>query len=314
MLALLLISCGRVVPRGGAVAKASAAATSSPPAPTVIVDVSDLIPADLDLVLRVDLAEIRRGLGPQAAEELSKEAFEQARLTGIVRQALAEADLVWLAVRIADWEAGDRVLAVRLARGAIPLRPDPIAWTRYATPLKKVARFETKVAPERAGIGEVITLGDREAAFVSPVEQMSVRRVLRRGPDAQRGQPAARGLLSMDYRARPPGDAFEKRLPHLAALLAGIVRVNATVELSGTQLDLEGRIRCRSERAAVKVARFLETFKDAAARQFGPLDVKQAQHMVQLRIPIQRSKIGDLLKRRAKSAQPAAARPTPAPE
>ena len=302
---LAVAGCGRVVPHGGVPAPAQTAASSSAKsARPRVVDGSDLIPADLDLGLRVDLAEIRSSLGPKAASKLTAEAFDQARLKGIVRDALREADLVWLALRVSDWEAGDRVLAIQRTRGAKPLKPDPIAWTRFATQVDKVVRFEAKTAPGRGGIGEVLTVGEREAVFVSPVEQLSVRRVLRRGPDARRGQPAARGLVSMDYRVGRAGPAFEKNYPHLAPLLAGIVRVSATVELNSAQLALEGRIRCRNEHAALKVARFLESYEEAASRRFGLLKVNQAQQVVRMRMLVHRSRLVDLLMRKNPAPKP----------
>ncbi len=71
-------SCGKTVPYGG-VEKPSVA-----PAQTVttVTGPTDLMPADLDLVIRLDLAKIRSDLGKEASFELVNEAMQSSAVRG----------------------------------------------------------------------------------------------------------------------------------------------------------------------------------------------------------------------------------------
>ena len=231
---------------------------------------SDLIPADLDLVLRIDLARIRRGLGDGSASEMSEHALDKARVSGLMREALKRADTVWLGVRVSDLDTGDRVIAMQYRQtdgeGAITkaLEPDTIAWEPQATTREGLSLYVARDKPARTSTALIALLGRDQAAFVSPVQAQSVRRLLRDGPDTQRGQPTPEGLVSIDYRARRLAPALENRFPSFAALIAGIDRVRAVVSLAGAKFELRGRIHCKTADAAVKIERFLATIGEAS--------------------------------------------------
>ncbi|MBW2458696.1 MAG: hypothetical protein JRI68_29630 [Deltaproteobacteria bacterium] len=258
-----VMGCGSVVPAGG-VPKGEGSGAAASAGPRRTFEATDLIPQDLDLVIRVDLAKVRDALGPEPSKELMGRAIEEAGTEGIVHQALAEADAVWLGLRLADFETGDRVMVVRAHDE--PVKPDSIAWTHRSSVVEGVQIYEPKVAPARSGTGRIIRVGKREAVFVSPVEVASVDRVLRRGPDPERGQPEARGLMSLDYRGRRLSPGLENRFPSLASLVAGVERVSASIEVTGHRLELEGRIRCKTPKAAIKVIQFLETIRTVGGR------------------------------------------------
>ncbi len=126
-LALVLVAaCGRVVPHGGESPPAPAPAAATPLPRTFAP--AELIPSDLDLVVRVDLAKVRSSLGGELPAEGELPLLDAAGLDAVARQALVHADVVWLASRVADLDEGDRVLAIEGLRGA----PDPDALTRWA--------------------------------------------------------------------------------------------------------------------------------------------------------------------------------------
>ena len=189
----------------------------------------------------------------------------------LLTQALARAEMVTIGLRMADVEAGDRVVVVRQAREAggkaeaeePMVSPETLDWSREDTALDDVVRYVARGVIPRAGTERIYLVGDRAAVFVSPVESHSVERVLRRGPDAERGRPVARGLLSLDYRTGALSPPHVTAIPSLAALVAGIARMAAVVDVVGDRLELDGRIRCTSPAAARKVHRFLTTIVEA---------------------------------------------------
>lgn len=293
--------------------------------PRTPASVGELIPADLDLVVRIDLARVRASLGPDTSQDLLAEAADRTRADASMRAALAEAEIAWLATRVADAEAGDRVLAVRLERrrrvdaetAAKPrLTPDDIAWKKLESEAG-VLRFGTRRERLDRGQTERIYLLDDEAAvFVSPVEVPAVDRLLLDGPDAARGRPEARGLFSLDYRASRLSPDMVRAFPSLAKLWRGIRSISAVVDDSGDGLELEGRIRCASPRAAEDLLRFLVAIKEGSAdTDYGPLlaelVLSRTASSVAVRWPWQRGIIRELLSRRRGGGAGASSPPTP---
>ena len=302
---ILLSACGRVVPHGGATPStpnkevASAAAADMAP--------SDFIPSDLELVLRLDLNRVRQGLGEKEANELVGRAIDRAAASGLLRVALSKARVMWLGLRVADIEAGDRVIAIELNDGT-ELTPDPIAWRRHDTGVKNLTRYDATQEPSRSAFAQVFTIGQRGAVFVTPVEVHPLARVLQ-GADADRGQPDARGLLSADYRPGKLSTSLEDRYPSLSMLLRGVGRVHATVHFDGDQVKLESRIRCASEQAATKLLRFIDTMRDSLAASkrhsatLSQLEAKQVETAIHLSWRLPRRLVWALLSGPAKPKQ-----------
>jgi hypothetical protein len=281
--ALFAVGCGREVPAGG-VPRVKPPGELGPP---------DFIPADLDLVVRVDLGRVRQGLGPEAAEELLSGALDRSGVKGGARKTLAEAEVVWLGLRVADLDAGDHVMvAQHRARRGAKLAPDAIAWRKSGTHPGGVRRYLARGEVERAGAARIFTIEPRVAVFVSPVEEYSVERVLERGPDPERGQPEARGLMSVDLREPRLGPKNAKRYRRLARLIAGIARVRAVLDLRRGELVLEGEIRCANDVAATKVEQYIAVYKDAPTRyrdHLGAVDLERNGAVVRLRWEVPRA-------------------------
>ncbi|MBI4703015.1 MAG: hypothetical protein HY744_18010 [Deltaproteobacteria bacterium] len=264
------------------------AALAGPPLP------GDLLPADLDLVLRFDLGRLRAALGPEPSQELSAQALGRAPDEGLVREALRAADVVWLGLRAADLEAGDRVLVVEAAAAPVP---DPIAWKPLPSGRTGVRLFDSRTPAPRDGTSRIVKVGERVLAFVSPVEVASVSRVLRDGPDARRRQPAAAGLVSVDWRGRRLSPLLENRYPALASVLGSIAELRASVELVGADLNLDARVGCKDPGAAARVERVLKTIGAAApqlpqhAELLRALALSRAESTVQVHWPLPRQAV-----------------------
>jgi hypothetical protein len=239
-----------------------------PPGSRIVrqIDPPDLFPADLDLVLRVDVARMNAAIGPAAASELSARASLRGEGEGedeLLKEALSRAQTVWIGLRLADIDAGDRVV---VAEGKLNgLRPDPATYRAVATDIEGVSIAERSEGAPRAGTARVIRLGDRAMAFVSPIEVDSVARVLRDGPDERRGDPAREGIVSLDIRPRRLPVSLERRFPSIGAIIAGIKRVRAAVVPTADGVRLDAEIIARSKPAAERVLRFLKALRDNVA-------------------------------------------------
>ncbi|WP_437981435.1 hypothetical protein [Sorangium sp. So ce117] len=287
LMALGLPACGDAAPRlagGGPPARAA-----SPAGPRVVrrIEPADLLPADLDLVVRVDVARMRDGLGQAASDELARRALDEVPDEAL-ESALQRADVVWLGLRLADLEEGDRVVVLEGRMAG--LTPDPGRWEPAPAAQDGVAVFDRRggVAGSRADTARIIALGDRAVALVSAVEVSSVARLLRDGPDARRGDPAAEGLVSLDLRARRLPPYLARRFPSIGALVAGVARVRGVASLhdEGVRLDVE--LVGVDAAGAARARRFLEVFRDNVedaryADLMKELSIEQVESTVRLR-------------------------------
>src|SRR5262249_50891861 len=157
-------------------------------------------------------------------DHLAKRALESGRGAGDeLREALGCAEVVWIAVHAAEIETGDRVIAVE-GKKCVPELLSA-RWEKMRSPNKRVLIFDRRSAAHRAGTARIMTLGNKATVFVSPVELDAVKRVLATGPDAQRGNPTAEGIVSADLRVRPLPPGLAKKYSSIAKILAGIERV-----------------------------------------------------------------------------------------
>ncbi|WP_437575389.1 hypothetical protein [Sorangium sp. So ce887] len=286
VIALALPACGGAAPRP------DAQGVRSPAGPRIIrrIEPADLLPADLDLVVRVDVARMRGDLGQAAADELARRALDEVPDEAL-ESALHRADVVWLGLRLADLEEGDRVVVLEGRMAG--LTPDPDRWE--AAPVAKgvqggVAVFDRRdgAAGARADTARIVALGDRAVALVSAVEVSSVARVLRDGPDERRGDPAAEGLVSLDLRARRLPPSLTRRFPSIGAVVAGVERVRAVASLTDEGVRLDVEIVGVDPAGAARARRLLEVLRDNVedARYVDlmkALSIEQVERTVRLR-------------------------------
>ncbi len=314
-LGLLLGGCGRVVSKGGEPRTPSDASTVSASPKPARLEPLDLIPGDLDLVVRLDVASIRSTLGQAPTEALLRRAQDGAATDEATRSALLDGDRVWLATRLADFGEGDRVLIVESARTS-PATHHAERWVQAASGADGVARYIANDAPRRNGVAEMYEFA-RARVFVSPVEAASVRRVVKRGPDPNRGDPEARGLVSLAVRLGRPSREFVSRHPSLGRLLAGIERLDAVVEVNERGLTLRARLRCATRPSASKLASFLSAFREASterprlAAALGTLSAEANDATVSVRWSLPTEVVSNLLEEPSDPIAPAA-EPSPA--
>jgi hypothetical protein len=159
----------------------------APPDAPRIVSAAELIPADLDVVARLDLAKMRAALGGVTSDLLSREVLakgtqgEEAPPPFLIGS-LLEADVVYLGYRPSPLLAPlDRVLALQGSftpltkapegfSGGVDLGADLRYWDR--APGAKLSR---------TGVARIYALGNRVRAFVSEAELDAVECALEDG-------------------------------------------------------------------------------------------------------------------------------------
>lgn len=298
LLASFAGGCGRVVPHGGEPRSPETASNTMQNRSPRRFDPIELLPGDLNLVLRLDVASIRRSLGPTQTEELLRRGMMETSIQPALESALKAAEILWLGTRIQDWQEGDRVLVAEFSKHE-RTPPPPEAWSPRPSGVAALRRYVANDAVLRSGIAELLDFAHARA-FVSPVEAASVRRVLGRGPDPNRRDPEARGLVSLDLRPPRPSAELLRRHPAIGSLLDGIERVEAVLEVTSDELIVSARIRCQTERTAERVATFLSAFNNAAgartrlAGMLGAWSAKAADRSVTVRWPISADVLADL--------------------
>jgi hypothetical protein len=215
-----------------------------PPRAPSLPSPNDGIPPDLDLVVRVDLARVRAGLGSEAVSGLRKQAaLEQA----------GDPSEVWLGDAIERSDGA--ILALRPEFG--PEGPDNVLvlsgrfeglWTGARAPEGWLApvdlggdvrRFDRKQLGARSSPARFYAFGDRQLVILSAAEIDSVEGVLERGRAPSTLRPKASGLLSFQARLRDADRLLRSRFPLLARLLGSAVSVAGTVDISAESLVSE---------------------------------------------------------------------------
>jgi hypothetical protein len=221
-------------------------------------DPAELFPADLDLVVRVDLGRMRSQLGPAAdALQARAEAETDER---IVTRALERARVAWIGLRLADLDTGDRLLVVEGDVG--DLRPDPALYNVGDPVADGVTSFDRRGRVRRAQTARILHFGERAIAFVSPAEVDSVARVIEHGPDQHRRDPPAEGIVSADLRPRRLPPSLERRFPSIGAVIRGVTRARASAVMEDVSLRLEAEIQAMSVAAAERVEELLGALRE----------------------------------------------------
>ena len=223
-------------------------------------EAAELLPQDLDLVVRVDVARMRSALGPTSTTEIARRALKDDAEPDLMA-ALACADVVWIGTRAGALESGDRVIVVE-GRGCLPEFPRP-GWTLVPTGNGAVSVYDRGSDLTTTGTAEIVASGHGTAAFVTAAEVKAVRHVLEVGPDEERGTPRAEGVVSLDLRIRPLPPRFAKRYPSLTAVLGGLAHVQASATLDDTGLKVDAAVVASSPEDAARASRFIKALAES---------------------------------------------------
>lgn len=271
--AAILLSCALV--GCGGVAKGPAAKGSEN-----VAAASDLLPGDLDLVVRVDWPRLRSSpLYPRAREALSSDALSRLARLGRV---LEDARALLVGVRItSDGLRADGVFVIEgdntdFDPNDLVLRDGASKFRRLPAP-RAISIFERQGNLERGEAALVAILPRRGILVASAAEADALWRTLRAGADADRLEPSARGLVSFAGRVPRTGDVLLRgpggRL--LGRISEGLGGFSGSVDLAGGRvLSLEADLFYASVAAAEKgheAIRAALSVLDALGPSFGAI-------------------------------------------
>ncbi|MBL8741738.1 MAG: hypothetical protein JNK04_11610, partial [Myxococcales bacterium] len=219
---------------------------------------NEVLPGDLDLVVRIDIERVKVALGPSAEKELGA----RFGTDGMLGKAVQKARTVTVALRVADIDGGDHVIVVE---GDVKgFDPSAAGFAERQSTNDMVRIFSNDEVRGRDSTHTIVVLDERAVAFVSPVEADAVMRVLREGPDDLRGQPVAEGIVSADIRPRRLSPSLERKFPSISRLIAQVTRIKARLSVADAGLLLEGEIITQGEPGADRVVKFFKTLQEGA--------------------------------------------------
>jgi hypothetical protein len=181
----------------------------APPSAPRVVAASELIPADLDVALRLDMTRVKGALGALTPLALSREVLARAAEANgdepdeLLVTSLLSADLVYLGYRPSPSLLPlDRVLALQ---GRFEPLTRPPSGFSPAIDLGADLRYWDKRPGRplpRSSVARLYAQGDRVRAFVSEAEIDAVERALEGLPGSQRLLAPEEGSLSLAARPR----------------------------------------------------------------------------------------------------------------
>lgn len=288
----------------------SGCASSRPPPPAapVLLEPADALPADLDVVVRLDVARLRAAIGTLLFAGLRRAATAGLTSDGaseFLLAAIEQSDLAVFAFR-PELE-GDGVDSVLVLRGHFE-KLDPRAHAAlppFRSPRDlggAIRRFDRDQPAARGAPARIYARGDDLLVIVSAAELDSVELRLERGEAAPVVRPPARGIVAFAARLRALRLTLHRRFPLLADMLEDARELHGVLEVgeggASIELSLPFASEASAETAKAGLAGLLQAFgaREGAfselARRAG---VERAGEHVVLRLSVPLPELGRLL-------------------
>jgi hypothetical protein len=280
-----------------------------PEAPSVARPMAAM-PADLDLVVRLDLKRIRDTLGAPAMSAISEQAVHglhgaDSATDALLLSALKGTDTLWLGLRpTSTLQAADSVFVMS---GHFPdFDPHRAESTpRFGAPVDlggTLRRFDREHPPARSAPARIYVHGDDLVVSLSEAEIDSVERSLEEERGAPPLEPDEKGVLSAVARPRVlPAELFagSEALRRVAQRAA---RLELTADLNAAGVDATLALRFEDATAAEHVGKALSEVRDALQSSPGRLGkfaarlkITNAAEYVSLQLAVERDELSDLV-------------------
>jgi hypothetical protein len=279
------------------------------PAPGTV-RASDAMPADLDLVLRLDLRKIRDTLGGPAMTAISEQAVKGLRgadrgTDALLLRALEQTDTLWLGVRpTRTLEAADSVFVMS---GHFPnFDPHRAESTpRFGPGIDlggDLRRFDRPHPPVRSAPARIYVHGDDLLISVSEAEIDSVERSFeeQRGPPPL--EPAEKGVLSVVARPQVLPLELLAGTGNLRRLVQNAHRLELYADLTGAGVDATLALKFEDAPLAERVAQALNEMRAELSAGSGRLakfaariKVGSAGQYVSMQLVLGRDELSELV-------------------
>jgi len=281
-----------------------------PPSAPSLVRAADAMPADLDLVVRLDLRKIRDTLGGTAMSALSVVIVQGMRgadrgTDALMLRAFEHTDTLWLGVRpTANFEVADSVF---IMAGHFPdFDPHRAESTPSFGPAIDLGgdlrRYDRARPPTRSAPARIYVRGDDLLVSSSEAEIDSVERSL----EEQRGLPplvpAEKGVLSAVARPQVLPLSILAGTGSLRRLVQSADRLELNADLTGSGVEATLALRFADPPQAEQVAKALSDMRDALSADSGRLakfatrtQVSSAGSYVSLRLSLGRDEFSELV-------------------
>jgi hypothetical protein len=191
------------------------------------------------VVVRIDVARIRRTLGPGVLDALRAASGVASADDRLFARALARADTVWIATR--DLRLIDNVIVMRGRFSELDPRDPPASppWQSASDIGGAWRRHERAQPAERAAPARLYLQGEDLLVLVSAVEIDAVERRLEGRSRSSAIKPAATGVLSFAARGPRLAAALPPSAKAAARWLGDASMVRASADLSSTEASFE---------------------------------------------------------------------------
>ena len=281
-----------------------------PPNAPTLTRAADAMPADLDLVVRLDLHKIRDTLGGPAMTAISEQAVQSLhgddRATdALLLGALEQTDTLWLGLRpTSSLEVLDSVFVLA---GHFPsFDPYRVASTpRFGPALDlggNLRRYDRAQPPTRSAPARIYVHGDDLLVSLSEAEIDSVERSLEEQRGAPPLEPAEKGVLSAVARPQVLPLSLFGGADSLRRLAQNAHRVELSADLTGSGVDATLALKFEDAPLAEQVAHALSEMRDALGAGSGRLakfaarlKVGSAGPYVSLQLVLGRDELSELV-------------------
>ena len=241
-----------------------------PNAPSVVRPL-DAMPADLDLVVRLDLRRIRETLGELAMTAISEQAVHGLRGADkgtdlLLLEALAGTDTLWLGIRpTRGLETADSVFVMSGHFANFDPHRAP-STPPFGLPLDlggNLRRYDRAHPPARSAPARIYTHGDDLIVSLSEAEIDSVERSFEEQRGAPALEPAEKGVLSAVARPRVlPPEAFAGS-DTLRRLAQHAQRLELNADLTNAGVDATLALKFEDAPTAEHVGQALTAVRDS---------------------------------------------------
>ncbi len=226
------------------------------------------LPADLDVVVRMDVAALGREFGTALAQRLLLDTVgggDDPSDSKLLEQALSRSELAWLGLRSGvPLDDAAKVLILRGHFASLPLtgKSSVLGWTAVEAE-SGLARYFRPTTRPGAYVQVHYPPGEELLIWASEQEVLAIERNSTERTDSARLRPPERGAVSLAARTERLRERYASRYPELVARFDGATLLEAYVESSVAGWTAEISLRFETSEQASNASPILQRLQQA---------------------------------------------------